>query len=202
MQKLLIATTNAAKLTEFRQLLSNLPVQIISLSDVGITDDVEEDRNTNEDNSKKKALFYSKLSGLPAIADDGGLEIVALNGEPGVHSRRWLGYKATDEELVAHMIKASKELPDDNRVAYFKTVITLALPSGRFFCVEGQIKGLIAKKPLLKLHKGYPYRSFFYLPEIKKYYHENDLTPEEMKKYNHRAKAVEKLKPVLEKYLV
>src|SRR3989338_5585840 len=129
MQKLLIATTNKGKLKELSEFLSDLPAQLLSLKDVGITDDVEEAGKTYEENSQLKALFYAKKSGLPAIADDGGLEIFALGGAPGVKSRRWLGYDATDEELINHMIKVSKNLPKDNRKASFRTVVALGLPN-------------------------------------------------------------------------
>jgi len=84
--KILIATTNPAKFAEITKFLSDLQVDFVSLKDVGITEEVVEDGKTYEENSQKKALFYSKLSGLPAISDDGGLEIESLGGEPGVKS--------------------------------------------------------------------------------------------------------------------
>ena len=95
------------------------------------------------------------------------------------------------------MISVSKNLPDDNRKAFFRTCVSFALPDGRVWSSFGEVDGIIAKKPHLKTLKGYPYRSFFFLPEINKYYHESDLTPEEMRAYNHRYKAVSKLKPVI-----
>src|SRR5579859_4306561 len=186
MQKLLIATTNKGKLNEMKEFLSDLPVQLLSLMDLGITQEVEEDGKTYIENAEKKARFYSYLSNLPAIADDGGLEISALNGEPGVRSRRWLGYHATDKELIDHMIEVSKKLPSDNRNACFITVDCFALPTGEMHCEEGTVAGVIAEKPHIKLLEGYPYRSFFYLPILQKYYHESELTSEEMKTYNHR----------------
>jgi XTP/dITP diphosphohydrolase len=201
MQKLLIATKNKGKIQELREFLSDLPVDLVSLSDFGITDDVEEDGKTYEENSQKKALFYAKLAHLPAVADDGGLEISALNGEPGVRSRRWLGYEATDEELIDHLKKVSKQLPNDNREAYFKTVVSFALPNGKISSVYGEVKGELSEEPEMSLLQGYPYRSFFYLPNIRKFYHESDLSPEEMKLYNHRYIAIQKLKPILEKEL-
>lgn len=197
MKKLLIATTNKGKIKELTEFLSDLPLQLLTLKDVDISEDVEEKGKTYEENSRAKALFYSKKSGLPAIADDGGLEISALGGAPGVHSRRWLGYNATDEELIGHLSKVAKELPDNTRDAYFRTVISLALPDGKVWSVKGEVRGVIAKKPLLKILKGYPYRSFFFLPEINKFYHEGQLSKEEQKLYNHRYKAVEKLKPII-----
>jgi len=199
MRKLLVATTNAGKLKEISDFLSGLPVEIISLKDAGIDEDIEENGKTYEENSKAKALFYAKKSGLPAIADDGGIEMEELDGAPGVKSKRWIGKNSTDKDILGHMIEISKKLK--NRKAKFKTVITLALPSAEMWSVNGEVKGIISKDPYLKLLKGYPYRSFFYLPKIKKYYHENQLTKEEEKEYNHRYKAIKKLKPILIKTL-
>jgi len=201
MQKLLIATTNKGKLKELAKFLADLPVQLLSLNDVGITDDLEETGKTYEENSKSKALFYAKKSGLPSIADDGGLEIDALGGIPGVKSRRWLGYEASDDKLVEHMLKVSKNLPKDNRDALFVVSISFALPDGRVWSASGKVEGIIAEKPHVKLLHGYPYRSFFFLPQVQKYYHESELTPQEMKKYNHRYIAISRLKPIIAKTL-
>lgn len=201
MKKLLIATRNKGKINELSSFLAGLPVELVTLDDVGVTDDFEETGKTYEENSKAKAMFYSQISGLPAIADDGGIEISALNGAPGVHSRRWLGYEANDEDLIRHMKKVAKELPDNNREAFFRTVITFVLPDGKYWNVGGEVKGIIARKPLLKILKGYPYRSFFFIPEINKFYHEDQLSEEEQKLYNHRYKAMEKLKPIILKQL-
>lgn len=201
MKKLLIATTNKGKLQELKHFLSDLPIALVSLLDIGITDDVEETGKTYKENSQKKALFYAKKSGLPAIADDGGLEIAALGGAPGVKSRRWLGYEGSDEELFVHLQKVADKLLHGNRTAWFKTVVSLALPSGKVWSANGEVEGIIAKKPHVKILKGYPYRSFFYLPKIKKYYHEDELSEDEQKLYNHRYKAIEKLKPILKKYV-
>jgi len=198
--RLLIATKNEGKLKELKTFLSDLPFKIVSLKDLKIKDDVEEDGKTYKENSQKKALFYSKLTGFPTISDDGGIEIDALNGVPGVKSRRWLGQEATDEELIKHMLKVSKKLPDNNRKAFFKTVVSFALPNGKVWSVRGEVGGVIAKKPLLRILKGYPYRSFFYLPKVKKFYHESELTDKEQRMYNHRYKAIEKLKPLILKY--
>lgn len=197
MQKLLIATTNPGKLREYKDFLYDLKVQLLSLKDVSIVDDFEETGKTYKENSQKKALFYAKQSGLPSISDDGGIEISALNNEPGIKSRRWIGHDATDEDLVNHMIKVSKELPENNRKATFNIVVSLALPNSKVYSREGKVEGVIAKKPHLRLVHGYPYRSFFYLPGIKKYYHESELTKDEMKKYNHRYRTVQKLKPII-----
>jgi len=201
MQKLLIATTNIGKLKELSYFLSDLPIKLLSLNEIGITQDIEETGKTYEENSKMKALFYAKKSGLPAISDDGGIEISALNNEPGIKSRRWLGYEATDEDLINHMMKVSKKLPEGNRKATFRLVVSLAIPNGKVWSRMGEVEGIIAKKPHMKLLHGYPYRSFFYLPDVQKYYHESELTETEMKKYNHRYIAINKLKPIIRKAL-
>jgi len=201
MKKILIATHNPAKLQELSSLLADLPLELVSLSDVGISEDVEEDGTTYEENSQKKARFFAKKSNLPALSDDGGIEIVALNNEPGIHSKRWLGENTTEDELIAHMQQVANTLPDDNRTAYFKVVLSLALPDGNAWSVQGVIQGIVAKKPFMQKRKGYPYRSFFYLPQINKYYLESELTPAEQKKYNHRVKALTHLKPILQEKL-
>jgi XTP/dITP diphosphohydrolase len=199
MRKLLIATHNPAKLQELSDLLIDLPLKLVSLADVGIHDEVEENGTTYQENSQTKALAYAKQSGLPALSDDGGIEIAALDNAPGVHSKVWLGKDTKEEELIAHMQKVAKKLPNDNRNARFVVVLSFALPNGKIWSVTGEIDGIIAKDPFIKGKKGYPYRSFFYLPKLKKYYFEDELTPTEQKKYNHRVIAIEKIKPLIKK---
>lgn len=201
MKKLLIATTNPGKLREYKDFLKDLPLELVSLKDIGITDDIEETGKTYQENAELKALTYTKKSGLPALSDDGGIEIAALDGQPGIKSRRWLGPNTTDEDLIAHMKTVSNNLPEYNRNARFILVISFALPTGEVWSEEGSIEGVIAKEPHMKLLRGYPYRSFFYLPQAEKYYHESELTPSEMKEYNHRYKAVLKIKRIMNQEL-
>lgn len=201
MLKLLIATRNEGKLGEFKNFLSDLSLEILSLEDLKITEDVEENGKTYKENSQKKALFYAKISGLPAIADDGGIEITVLGGLPGLRTKRWLGFEMSDEEILKHLTKVAKELPDNNRQAFFKTIVSFATPNGNVWSFGGNIEGIIAKKPYLRHLKGYPFRSFFYIPQIEKYYHEDQLTEDGQKRYNHRYKAIQKLKPILKKAL-
>jgi len=200
-KKLLIATHNPAKLHELRELLSDLSVDFVSLTEIGITEDIEENGKTYEENSQSKARFYAKKSGIPAVSDDGGIEIVALDFAPGIHSKRWLGENTTEDDLIAYMQKVANELPDDNRTAYFKVVLSFALPDGKVTSVSGEIKGIVAKEPFIQQRKGYPYRSFFFLPQLDKYYFESELSSQEQQHYNHRVIAVEKLKPILKKEL-
>jgi len=201
MQTVVIATHNPSKLVELQELLSDLPLHMVTLHDVGIREDVVEDGDTYEANSQKKALFYAKRADLPAISDDGGLEIFALGNKPGVHSKRWIGEDKTEDDLIKHMTYVAKTLPDDNRGATFNVVLSFALPNGRVWSVGDKIEGSIAKEPSIKRMPGFPYRSFFFLPKLNKYFFESELTPEEQKKYNHRVRAVNKLKPILQKEL-
>lgn len=199
MKKLLIATRNPGKFLEISKFLSDLPLKIVSLKDLNITDDIEETGKTYEENSLKKAVYYAQKSGLPTIADDGGIEIDGLNGAPGVRSRRYFGKdgkEASDQEIIEAMKKLIKRLPQDKLGATFYVVITLALPNGKTFSVEDEVRGVL-KDPHLKLLHGYPYRSFFFLPELNKYYHESELSQAEQKLYNHRWKAINKLKPII-----
>lgn len=201
MKKLLIATRNKGKLQEFKQFLSDIPATILSLDDLKITEEVEEDGKTYKENSQKKALFYAKLSGLPTIVDDGGIEIDALGRAPGIKSKRWLGEETTEEDLIRHMVKVAKNLPDENRKAVFRVVISLATPEGKVLSVEEAVEGIITKRSHMKRVQGYPYRSFFYIPEIKKYYHEDELTNDEQRMYNHRYKGIKKLRSIIKKTL-
>lgn len=203
LRKILIATRNPGKFKEIKSFLEDLPIKIISLNDLKIKDSVLEDGKTYKENSGKKAIFYAKLSGLPTIADDGGIEIDALGGEPGVRSRRFFANRekeATDEVIIEKMVKLVNKLPQNKRGARFKTVVTFALPDGKSFSAVGIVRGIL-KEPHLKLLHGYPYRSFFYIPKLKKYYHENQLSEKEMKVYNHRWKAISKLKPIIKQEL-
>lgn len=202
MKKILIATTNSGKVREYSEFLKGLNVHCLSLKDVGIVTEVEETGTTYKENAILKALTYAKESGLPSLSDDGGLEISALGGRPGLHSRRWVGGTGRDEDIVKKMIEVSKQLPENNRHATFKIVIAFALSNGNVWTKAGSVPGVIAQKPLMKLLKGYPYRSFLYLPKLKKYYHESELTLEEEKKYNHRYKAVQKLLPIIQNVIL
>ena len=195
MKKLLIATGNQGKLGEIKNFLEDLNFEIISLKDLGLNQDVEEDGKTYKENSQKKAIHFAKLSNLPTIADDGGIEIDALNGEPGINSKYWA---KDEEEIIKKLGKISEKLPESDRGATFKTVISLALPSGEVWSAYDEVKGVITKNEHMKRIVGYPYRSFFYLPEIGKYYHEDELTKDEQRLYNHRYKAIVKLKAIIE----
>jgi XTP/dITP diphosphohydrolase len=200
--KLLVATHNPAKLSEIQKYLSDLGMELITLNDLGITEDVEEDGKTFEENAIKKAKYFAKRSGLPTVSDDGGVEIDYLNGEPGIHSRRWIGGKpSSDEDLINHALKLLIDVRGKKRAAQLRAVIALVLPSGEVRTSEGKIRGIIAEKPYYKRWKGFPYRSLFYIPGIKKFYNPEDMNENEDIKYNHRRHALKQLKNTITREL-
>lgn len=201
MRKLLIATGNPGKLKEMKKALSDLPLKIVTLQDLDISERVIEDGKTFEENAIKKAWYYCQKSGLPTIADDGGLEIDILKGEPGVRSKRWIDGKEnpTDKQLIAYTIKSMASVPKEQRSAQLRTVVALAFPSGEVFTSEGVVRGVIAQRPAKEWTKGYPYRALFYLPQIKKFYNEDSFSKKEEKRYAHRIQALKNLKRIIEK---
>src|SRR3989344_7519292 len=131
--KLLIATTNPGKLVELSRFLADIPMSLVSLKDLDITDTVEETGKTFEENAILKAKYFCKKSGLPTLADDGGFEIDALGGEPGVKSHRWIHQdrEDTDEELIAYTLEKMRGLPRAQRGAQLRLVLALVFPDGR-----------------------------------------------------------------------
>jgi len=199
MQKILIATKNPGKLKEFKVLLGNLPIELVSLKDLNIDHNVEENGKTFDENAIKKACEYSKLSGIITISEDGGLEIDALNGEPGVHSRRWHGRRMTDKEMIDAVLEKMKDVPPEKRTAHMRGVLALAEPGKEIKTFEGKIDVVIAFKPSPKIIEGYPYRSIMYLPKKNKYF--VDIPFSEQSNFSHRGMAIKKMKPYLEKII-
>lgn len=197
--KLLIASGNPAKIEEFKKFLKDFPLEIVTLKDLNISNSVEETGKTFEENAILKAKHFAKLSGLLTLADDGGLEIDYLSGAPGVKSRRWLGYEMSDEELINEVMKRMKDAPKEKRTCKLRLVLALASPEGKVYTSEGAVDGLISEMPSSKRINGYPYRSFFYFPQFRKFY--IDLNEEEHAKVNQRKAALEKIKQIFNKFL-
>lgn len=194
--KLLIATTNPGKLAEIKRFLSDLPLELVSPDGI---DKPFESGISFEENAILKAKYYAKKTGLPTLADDGGLEIDALHGEPGVKSHRWIheDREDTDEELIQYTLDRMKGLPRAQRGAQLRLVLALVLPSGEVFTAEEKVRGIIPREASKKRFPGFPYRSLLFLQEINKYYNHDELTATETETYNHRKKALEILKPIL-----
>ncbi len=157
----LLATHNGAKLAEMQELLGEIPYKVVSLADVGIDYDVEETGTTFEENAVLKAKTYSRMSGLLTLADDSGLEVKALNGEPGIHSNRYAGPHATDEDKVQFLLKKMAHVPIGQRQAQFTVYMALAWPSGETKVIVAHYTGSIALEPKGKMIKKFPYRVIF-----------------------------------------
>lgn len=195
MQQLLIATGNQHKLIEYQALLSELPFELLSLRDVGITEEVEETGTTFHANAQLKAEGYCQQSGLLTFADDSGLEIAALNGAPGVLSARYGG--VTGAEQLALVLKQLDGLPFHERMARFVCVIAVAAPGQPTEFVEGTLPGVIEFAP--KGTNGFGYDPIFYL--LDRGVTLAELPAAEKNKISHRAIAMQKAKSVLHKYI-
>lgn len=193
----MLGTTNAAKVRELSSLLADLPVQLVGLREVGgEPPEVEETGTTLEANALLKARAFAAWSGLPTIADDGGLEITALGGEPGVKSRRWLeGRDASDEELIAYTLARMDGVPPGRRGAAMRVVNVLVQPGGIEVIGEGRIEGVIAERASEHRDPGFPFRSVFKPLAFGKYYAE--LSAAEHEQVNHRRVAIAPIRKYL-----
>ena len=193
---LILATRNQGKISEFKELLSGFDVDIRSLNDFGPIPAVEEDGDTFEENAYKKAHFTAKALGFPALADDSGLVVPALGGEPGVRSARYGGDEANDLENNLKLLKAMAGVT--NRMALFQCVIAIAVPRGPALIYEGKCEGEIADK--MEGDQGFGYDPLFYYPSLKKTFAQMSL--EEKNQVSHRGKAMAELRQEFDKVLI
>ncbi|HYN86059.1 MAG TPA: RdgB/HAM1 family non-canonical purine NTP pyrophosphatase [Pyrinomonadaceae bacterium] len=148
MQELLIATRNAGKVAEFARILSDLPLRLRGLAELGVEGEAEETGATFDENATLKAEFYAARAGVPTLADDSGLEVEALGGAPGVLSARYAGPNATDGQRVARLLRELEGVGDDERRARFVCVIALVFPrTGESELFRGVCRGHIVREP-------------------------------------------------------
>ena len=190
---LLLATNNKAKVREYRNLLQGLPFRLVTLAERGITCEVEEVGKSLEENARLKAVVLSGESGLVALADDSGLEVDALGGEPGRLSARYAGEGASDSDRVSYLLSKLKGVPWEKRSACFRCVIAVATPEGKLGICYGECPGLIGLEP--KGEGGFGYDPVFYLPELDRTMAQ--LSPEEKDRISHRGQAASKVPRVL-----
>jgi XTP/dITP diphosphohydrolase len=202
-RKILVATTNPGKIAELRAML-DFDVELLSLSDFEEVSEIKEDGQTFIENACKKAIGYAKATGLWTIADDSGLEVDALGGEPGVKSARFSGEKTInddgtliDHRNIAKVLELLKGVPEEKRTARFFCCLCLANPEEILIETEGTLKGLITNKEIGK--NGFGYDPIFFVPDLNKTVAQ--LTAEEKNAISHRGKAIRKLKPILEELL-
>jgi XTP/dITP diphosphohydrolase len=181
---LVLATRNAGKTSEISALLKNYPIDIRNLDDFGPIPAIVEDGDTFEANAYKKAGLTARYLGYPALADDSGLVVEALDGAPGVYSARYAGQDADDEQRCRKLLD---ELGDtQNRKAYFECALSLAVPTGPALTYEGRCEGLITTTPLG--NNGFGYDPIFFYPGLNKTFAE--MTMDEKSRISHRGIAL------------
>lgn len=196
-RKLLIATNNQGKVLEYKFLLKDIPFDLVSLADEGITTVVEETGTTFQENAGLKAETIAAESRLLTLADDSGIEVDALGGEPGVMSARYAGDDATDAERVEYLLSKMKDMPEGKRTARFRCVIAIAEPAGTTDFFTGECEGIIPFEPAGET--GFGYDPILYIPELGHTLAE--LGPEVKNSISHRARAAEKArKTLIDKY--
>lgn len=192
--KLVIASKNNNKIREIQNKFSNFNnIELLSYHDFVNPPDVVEDASTFEGNALKKARATTEFTGLPALSDDSGLEIDALNGEPGVYSARYGGDNATDEDKNLLVLEKMSTIPDKGRSARFRCVIAIVLSDGTEYIAEGTCEGRISKK--MRGTEGFGYDPIFVVPALNKTMAEIDIG--EKNKISHRAHALEKAREIL-----
>lgn len=193
--KVVLASKNAHKLKEISKITEKFDMELVLESQLGVDIDVEETGSTFEENSFIKAEAVMKATGLPALADDSGIAVDALNGEPGIYSARY-GFDPNldDWGRLELLLKNTEQVPDSSRQAQFVCVITLVTPEGQVIQARGEAHGELLRQPAGE--GGFGYDPIFYYPPLGKSFAE--LSPEEKNQVSHRAQALklfyEKLK--------
>ena len=193
--KFVLATQNMKKLEELRKVLSDLGVEVVSEAELGVKIEVEETGETFAENSLLKAKAVMEATGLPAIADDSGLCVKALNGGPGVYSARFGGEGLDDKGRYMLLLQMMQGQTD--RSAYFHTTITCAFPNGDVLTADGDCRGTIAFVPMGD--DGFGYNPVFFVPDKRKTFAQ--MTLEERSKISHRGNALRAFKTALADYL-
>ncbi len=191
--KLVLATRNVHKIAELSAMLSDLDVEILSFRDFPDLPEVVEDGETLEDNAIKKAREISLATGLPALADDTGLEVAALGGAPGVISARYAGEVCSYEDNNRKLLHELEGVPDEKRGAAFRCVVALATPSGEVTTVEGRTDGVILREP--RGDTGFGYDPIF-LPNGQTLSYA-EMSRDEKNALSHRGRALEKARELI-----
>ena len=167
-KQVLYATNNQGKISEVSKLLLYNGIEVVSPKDLEIVLDVPETGSTLEENAKLKSAAYLAFSnGRIVLSDDTGLEIDALNGEPGIHVRRWRDKynRMGDEEIINYCLERMSGIPEDQRGAQFRTVLALAVPNGGIEIFDGTLRGTILEQPAKLRVEGFPFESLFFVTE-------------------------------------
>lgn len=194
--EIVLATRNPDKGRELGALLGGLGIRIRTVADFPNAPEVEEDGTTCEANAIKKAREIARATGVPAVADDTGLEVDALEGRPGVYAARYAGKHATYEDNCRKLLLELAGVPRPKRTARFLTVAAIAFPSGDVHVTQGNLEGLITEQPVGD--RGFGYDPVFLVPEFDRTLAQ--LTAEEKNRMSHRAKAFAQMRVWLEEH--
>ena len=195
--QLVLATNNRDKITEIKHLLEDLPVTILTSSDFLEFPDPWETGDTLDQNARLKAKEISEFSDLPALADDSGLEVDALNGAPGVYSSRYAGLNVTYRDNYTKLLKEIVGVPHGKRTARFRCVIAIAWSPDKIETVEGVCEGLISED--IVGDKGFGYDPVFYYPPLAKRF--SEMTLDEKNRVSHRGLALQKARELILSHL-
>jgi XTP/dITP diphosphohydrolase len=193
--KLLLGSNNAKKRKELAEILEGLDIELVVPADLGDFEEPEETGTTFEENAGIKAAYYAEKTGLPTLADDSGLVVDALHGKPGVHSSRYAGEQATDLDNCKKLLDALADVPEPERTARFMCCIVVVHEGSVVGTAEGACEGVILKE--MKGAGGFGYDPLFlYEPEALTF---AELPAESKNRISHRARALQGIRPVLEK---
>lgn len=195
--QIVLATRNRHKKQELVALLGGMDISIRTLDDFSDAPDVVEDGETCEANAMKKAVEIARYTGLPAVADDTGLEVDALGGRPGAFAARYAGERASYEDNWRKLLQELRDVPVDKRGARFVTVAAIAFPAGKAFSTKGVLEGLIAEEPAGS--HGFGYDPVFFLPEYRQTLAQ--LSPDVKNRISHRARAFTQAKTLLQQMM-
>ena len=197
MYKLLLATNNKGKVAEIKALLGRTGLTLLTPADLGLTLEVPEDGLTYAENASKKATAFSQASGLLALGDDSGLEVDALDGQPGLHSHRFCPIPdATDADRRKYLLETLQEAPRP-WTAHFRATVAVVLPSGEAHITSGQCDGEII--PEKRGSNGFGYDPIFFIPEIGLTMAELEM--DEKNRLSHRALAIQNAIPILKEII-
>ena len=194
MKRMIFATGNENKMVEIREILGDLPLEILSMKQAGIRADIEENGTSFEENALIKAREVCRLAGEMVLADDSGLEIDYLNGEPGIYSARYMGENTSYRVKNKNLMERLEGVPNEKRTARFVCAIAAVFPDGKELVVRGTVEGIIGYEE--RGENGFGYDPIFY-PE--RGLTTAELPPEEKNSISHRGNALRKMKELLEK---
>lgn len=203
MKKLIIASNNQGKIKEIKKILEDISIEVLSLKDIGLDIDVEEDGITFEENAKKKSeeiykeLIKRNISDFIVMSDDSGLEVEYLNGEPGVYSARYAGEHGNDSENNYKLLEKLKGISYEDRKARFVCVLALINDNNEYKYVEGIVEGYILEDG--RGDDGFGYDPLFFYEPLNKTF--SELTMEEKNSVSHRGKALKEIKDIIKGFL-